>query len=303
MLNIRSWATAISLFSCAVIAPGLCNAQAQGQQQGGFQGQGGPGGPGGQGGGGFQGRGGPGGGGQRPMINGTITGGDAAAGTITISTQFGGSQVIKVSTSTKYQTQKTITVADLKVGDQVRVQGVPLAITASSIIAGDLSDIMGGGPNGGRNRPGAQPNQGNSQNGPGGQFGPGGQGGEQSFATAVGKVASTSPLTIRLSSDVSVVLKLASTAKISKITTITFSNLNVGDKIMANGQTGSDGTLSATTVSINMQLGGGPGGGPGGPGGPGGGPGGPGGPGGDGGGPGGPGGDGQGGPPPPPNQQ
>ncbi len=85
----------------------------------------------------------------------------------------------------------------------------------------------------------------------------------------------------------------------TKITQTSFNNLKVGDRVMAAGQTGNDGTFVATGVAVNMEMGGGMGPGGFGPGGPGGmGPGGPGGPGGPNGfgGPGGPG-----GPPAPPD--
>lgn len=90
-------------------------------------------------------------------------------------------------------------------------------------------------------------------------------------------------------------LKLASSAKISRISTLTYSKLKVGDRFIATGQTDATGAFTATGVAINMEMNNGGPGGPGGPGGfPGGGPGGPGGPGGEG-----PVGDGNG--PPPPN--
>src|SRR5205807_1267461 len=104
---------------------------------------------------------------------------------------------------------------------------------------------------------------------------------------------------ISLGSDVSVTLKMASNAKVTKISVVTLNSLKVGDRIMASGQTGDDGTFVANTIGVNMDMGMGMGGGggfgrPGGPGGfggPGGGPGGF---------PGGPGGGGPGGPPGPP---
>jgi hypothetical protein len=222
-----------------------------------------------------------------------------SAGLITIASQFGGSQNIKVTSTTKFATQSTVTVADLKVGDQVQVQGAPTSITASSITAGDIPDFLqGGGPGrggpGGLQQGGVQASTRAGQ--PGQQGGPGNQ--MQAFAMAAGKIESLNPLTIAISSDVSIVLKLAKDAKITKITSTTLNDLKVGDRIQASGQAAQDGTFNATGIGVNLSQGGfGPGGsgGPGGigPGGPGGGGrggfGGPGGPGGQGG-PGGPGG-------------
>ena len=108
---------------------------------------------------------------------------------------------------------------------------------------------------------------------------------------------------------------MAANAKITKIAPLAFSSLKVGDRLVASGQAGADGSsFTATGIAVNMNTGGGmggpggfggfggPGGGRGGFGGPGGGPGGQGGPGG--GGPGGQGGQGgdPGGPPPPDGQ-
>jgi hypothetical protein len=129
-------------------------------------------------------------------------------------------------------------------------------------------------------------------------------------------------LAIALDANSTLFVKVASDAKITKFKALSLSDIQVGDRIMANGQTGDDGTLTASTVGVNLPqpnfgggfgggfggrrggggFGGGPGGGPGGFGGgfggPGGGPGGFGGP-----GNGGPGGGDQAAPPPmDPNQ-
>lgn len=187
--------------------------------------QGGPGGPGGR----F--------GGMMPFAMGTITGGDLSAGLIVIQSQFGGNeQTIRVTANTRAVTQAAITVADLKVGDQVQVQGVPTAITAQSITAGQMPEFLPGG--GGRG------------------FGPGGAGaGMQAMANATGRVTSTSPLTISLGNDVSVVLKLALDARITKISPIALTKLKVGDRVSAGGQAGQDGTFNATSLAVNIQMG------------------------------------------------
>jgi hypothetical protein len=86
-------------------------------------------------------------------------------------------------------------------------------------------------------------------------------------ASATGKVTSTNPLTISLGSDVSIVLKLAPNAKVTKIESANLQNLKVGDRIMAAGQPGNDWTFTATGIGVNLDMGGGFGFGPGGPGG------------------------------------
>ena len=305
-------AVAVALLT---VRPGAL--QAAGAQDGPPPGQGMGLGQGGQGQGG-RGQGGPGGMmGRMPFVTGTITGGDTNAGTITVSSPFGGGedQTIRVTASTKYYTQSTVDAAALKVGDEVQVQGVPSAITAQSLTIGQMPDFFGAGRPGmggqrggmGGQRPaglqGAQGAQG------GGQGRQGGQNRQQpvpAMANATGKVTSVSPLTIEVSPEISIVLKVAANARITKISTTTLASLKVNDRIMAGGQAGDDGVFTATAIGVNMQMGGmggrmggpggmgggrgGMGGGPGGMGGPGGGPGGMGGPGGPGGGPGGPGG-------------
>jgi hypothetical protein len=284
--------TAIAIVATAIVGS-IVFAQQPGQQQpGGFPGGQGGGFPGGGPGGGqfgqgrgFPGQGGPGGG--MPFLSGTITGGDLSAGVILIQGPFGGEpQTVKVTGSTKVVSQKTASVSDLAVGDQVQVQGVPTSITASSLTAGTMPDFFGGG----RGGPGFG---GQGPGGPG--FGQNGRGGQsQAFASASGKITSTSPLTISIGSDVSVVLKLASSAKITKYVTGQLSSLKQGDRVLVAGQPGADGSFAATTIGLNIEMGGGRGGfggpggfggrggfGQGGPGGPQGfGPGGPGGPGG-----------------------
>ncbi len=370
------FALAASAICAAVSLPVIAIAQpaGRGNQQGGF----------GPGGGRFNGQNGGAQRGQRggqpgqqqmgglPTVSGSITGGDASAKIITISGQGQNASItIKLDNNTKLVTQSSVSVSDLKIGDQVQVQGLPTAITANSVLAGDLSSIQGlmggggpggpggfgpgggpGGPGGfgpgGQGGPGGGPEGGPPQGGPPpggppqsagddnnsapsaavpqdpgqdggipqggpGGFGPsgqgrggaqgfGGQGGfrggqqggrAQSNAMATGRVTAISPLTISLSDSVSVVIKMAPGAKVTKIQTIAFSSLKVGDKLVAAGTHNQDGSFSAQLVGINLELGRGGQGGPGGPG-QGGGPGGFGPP------QGGPGGQGGDGPPPPP---
>jgi hypothetical protein len=114
------------------------------------------------------------------------------------------------------------------------------------------------------------------------------------MASASGQVTSVNPLTIALGGGVSLTVEVAPGARVTRIATVGFDTLKVGDRIMAAGQAGADGTFNATGLGVNLEMGGGfGGGGRGGFGGPGGRPGGP------GGGPGGPGGGRPGGPPPP----
>ena len=211
-----------------------------------------------------------------PFAMGTVTGGDANMRTLTIQSQFGGAQTIQVGTTTQMVTQQTVNLADLKIDDQVQVQGVPTGITASTITAGQMPSFMQGGQGRGGGFPGGPPGGGNNGNA-GGQA----ANARTASASASGRVTSTSPLSISLGDGVSLTVKAGAKARVSRITPLTFNSLKVGDRVMAAGQADSNGVFAATGIGVNMTMGGGMG-----PGGPGGGPGGPGGP------------DGQGGPPP-----
>ena len=211
-----------------------------------------------QGGGGFGGgRRGQFGGGRMPFAMGTVTAVDPTAKTITIAPQFGGgaNQTIQVSDTAKVVSQATASVADLKTGDQVQVQGIPTGITASSLTIG-TSPLTAGGPGGGRQGGGGQPGFGGGGQGRAG----GGPGGQAAFAQATGTVTSTSPLTISLATGVSLVLKMDASAKISKFTPVDLSSIKIGDKIVSTGQAGDNGTFTASSVGVNMQMGGAQGG-------------------------------------------
>jgi len=179
-----------------------------------------------------------------PFMGGVVTAVDMAAGTITVDSPFGNgdSQKIQTSSATKITSQVAATVSDLKQGDQVQIQGLPTGITATTLTIGQVPMPPGGGGPGGFG-------------GPGRRGGPGG-GPTQSFAMASGTVSSTSPLTISLSSSASLTLKLDPAAKITKFSAIPLSSIKVGDRIMSFGQSGDDGTLTATTVSVNIDMGG-----------------------------------------------
>jgi len=260
--------------------------RAQGQQQGGG-GQGGGGFGGGQGGGvgglgGGQGAGFGGGGfgagqggapgrrflppGGMRFMQGTVASGDAAAGTITVTSAAGTMQVIRVSQDTTIQAQENISIKDLKIGDEVQVQGIPTGISASSITAGSPPAFLTGGRGrmagrqGGFGGPGLP---GGAAVGGGGQGAPldanGNpvvlQGPPPANAMANGKVVSTSPLTISVGENMDIVLKLGHDGKLTRYSAIPFANLKVGDKIVATGSMGQDGTYSASSIGVNITIG------------------------------------------------
>ncbi len=204
-----------------------------------FGGQPAPNAPGNPFGGGPNPRGVPFGGGHSPFAVGTVGAVNAAAGTVTLTPMFGegSGQTVKVTGETQISAQKAATVADLKVGDAVQVRGVPTGITASAITAGDSADLGMGGPLG------MMP-------------GPGGSGGQATAsAQASGKISSLSPLTVAISDTVTVVLKTAPDVRVTKNVTETISDIKAGDRIMANGQSGDDGILTASKIHVNLDYG------------------------------------------------
>ncbi len=179
--------------------------------------------------------------GPSPFAVGTVNAVEAGAGTITIVSQFGGgsnSQVIRVSPDAQIVTQSEVAVADLKVGDQVQVQGVPTGIAVSSVIAGKAPVGLSGS----------------------GGFGPGGPGGTAtppSFATAKGTIKALPTradphLTVSLSADIQLSLKIADGTKITRYTVLKISDIKSGDRVMASGETAADGARTAGMVAINL---------------------------------------------------
>jgi hypothetical protein len=232
-------------------------------------GQGGPGGFGGPGGGpgGF---GGPGQGGQRPPFAfGMVSAVDTGAGTITVDGR-NGSQTVKVGSDATITTLKTISVGELKVGDQITVEGIPSGITASQITDGTPPEGLpgAGGPGGGRGGFGGPGGPGGFGGPGGGPGGPGGPGRDPNAATITGTVkalptGNDQHLVITLGSDATLYVKMADDAKVSKYATLTLGDIKTGDRIIARGTMGDDGTLTATDVGVNMPggFGGGRGGG------------------------------------------
>lgn len=186
--------------------------------------------------------------GRMPFASGAVQAVDMAAGTVTVAPMFGGTTgtTVKVTGQTQITAQTEGRVSDLKVGDTVQVHGVPTAMTASQITAGDNLDpfmdigLMGVGGGG----TGAMPGQ-SSSSAPQGL----------ASAQARGKVTRTQPLTIAISDTVSIVLKTAPDVKITRTITEKIGDIKVGDRIMANGKAGDDGVLAASKIRVNPDYG------------------------------------------------
>ncbi len=213
-----------------------------------------PGAPGG-GGGGFRGgqRGGGRGGFGGNFSFGTVSAVDASANTITLTPRGGGSdQIIQVSPSASLVTETPTTVGDLRVGEQVRVSGIPTTITASQIVVGTMPGAQGG-PGG--NAPGGRLARPGGLGAPGGGFGGGaGRPGAGGTMTITASVLSINPLTLIAADNTAITLKMASTTKISRVSALALGSVKVGDQVIATGQTGADGVFTASMVADNMDM-------------------------------------------------
>ena len=230
--------------------------------------------------------GGPGGGGSqmgpRNMEMGTVKSIDSVTKHITLTTPFSSSITVRLATNTGVYTQKTISMNDLKVGDKVHAKKGTSGSTTSLVVVGELPSFLLGGPGGpppngsGQGGPGGPPPDSNGQRGPDGPppdgMGQGGPGGpSQGQSLAEGTVASLAPLSVKLA-DGATVLKATTATRVIQIVKASFSNIKVGDQVIASGSTTS-GVFNAKAVGVNITSLGGPGGPPpngGGQGGPGG---------------------------------
>jgi hypothetical protein len=186
--------------------------------------------------------------GRMPFANGAVTSVDAAAGTITLAPMFGGGmpQMVRVTDATQITATREGTVGDLKVGDMIQVRGVPTGITASQITQDNSANL----PMAGLGASLAGPRFGGS---PGGRHGLGGP--QAAFAQATGKITGLTPLTVAVSDDVQVTLRVAPSARISRNVSEKIGNLKVGDRVMASGRPGDDGVLAADRIRVNADFG------------------------------------------------
>lgn len=180
-----------------------------------------------------------------PFAGGIVTGVDTHANTITVNTPFGDRQTISVASGATISTETTATVGDLKVNDQVQVRGVPTGITALSLMDGQLPLPL---PQGDPGMP--PPGAGGPPPMGGGRMGPP----PPAMAMAHGTVTRLNPLTISVGNGVSISLTLASSAQITRITSEPLSEIKDGDRIIAAGQMGADGTLTASAVGVNLPM-------------------------------------------------
>lgn len=175
------------------------------------------------------------GGRQSPFLKGTITGGNAQTGSISVQNQNGGTTTIQCNNSTQFTTQQTVSASSLKVGDTIQVTGLPTGINASSIIDGQMPSSM-------QTYSGLSRGMGKTS----------GTGTSAGFATASGIIVSLNPLTISLGGGVAITITGSANTSVSRLVPLTYNQLKVGDTISAAGQLNSNGVFVASGVAVNL---------------------------------------------------
>ncbi len=199
---------------------------------------------------------------QLPGVMGTITNGDTTTGQLLVQSQQSGTNVvIQVTNNTQIITQVSVTVADLQVNDQVMLPDMgrggnmpPPQQGGSNTNASGFNGQRPAPPqDNGFNRRGNGTASSNAANNSQNGNRPNGNGGGRT--PTVGRVTSFNPLTIASDSGDSVTLKLPTDARVMKLLSLTFNDLKIGDRVMAMGQNGSNGTFTAMQIAINMDIG------------------------------------------------
>jgi hypothetical protein len=189
-------------------------------------------------------------GGQMPQVMGTIANGDASTGRLLVESPWDGSiHIVQVTGNTQILTQAAVAVTDLRVGDVVQVPNggwnnvsdVVAAEQSARAFRGGSSNRQGGtgrsasGTNGIANVQGFQrPQQ---------QIG---------APPMLGRVSAVEPWAVTLENGQTTALETNSRA--SRIVSIPFRNLKVGDQVVAMGQPSSDGSFIAATLAVNMDT-------------------------------------------------
>jgi hypothetical protein len=242
----RKWiAAVVGTAAVAVAAFVGANIASSGTQNLGAAGPGGGGGP-----GGFRG---PGGGRGNA---GTIARIDGS--TIKMTTEAGATVSVTTSAATTVSISSTGRLADVRVGDNVRVAGTTSGATLAADQITDsgtspLADLPAGRPQGappaGANGPApAGPNaNGNGGGPPAGGARPQGGGGGPAGAGVV-KSVSGSTFTIATADGSTLTVNTSASTTVTVVKPGTLASLRAGDAIQVTGQPGSDGTIAATSI-------------------------------------------------------
>ncbi len=257
----RKWVAAVAGAAVVGVAAIVgANIASSSTQNLGAAGPGGAGGPGAFGGrGGF---GGPGGG-----NGGTIASIDGA--TIKMTTFDRATVNVTTSASTVVTISATGTLADVKVGDNLRVAGTTSGTSVAAVSVTDsgtspLADLPAGGQRGAPPAGGAAPNgAGVAPNGAGaanppqdGNRPPGGPGGGD-VTSGVVKSVSGSTFIVAIADGSTVTVSTTTATIVTVVRPATVSALKVGDQIQVTGATGTDGAIAASSIRSGVLGGGG----------------------------------------------
>ncbi len=192
---------------------------------------------------------------------------------LTLSSFNGSTTKVVTSASTTVTQSATVTLADIKVGDYVVVQGLgsTTKIAANRIIDTGATAITLNQPGGGGAPGGAGANAaGNGAGGPppnGGGFpgvgpgggGPGGVGlgGDDDGAVFYGKVTAVSGTSLSVQSTATAsttwTVSTSSSTRYGAMTALAVSDLKTGESVAVNGTTASDGSITATNIQVMSQ--------------------------------------------------
>lgn len=169
---------------------------------------------------------------------------NAANRTLTVKSSFGGAvMIVKVPAQVSIVTQQATTIADLKVGDLVQIQGAASGIAASSLTVGQ-PPAPGGGRSAGAGMPspaafaGMMPSVAMESMAP--------------QVQARGRVSALQPLTLGFGNGGSLIVTVKPDARVMRITTMTLAEVKAGDQVQATGPLGQDGVLTADSISVNF---------------------------------------------------
>lgn len=168
---------------------------------------------------------------------------NAANRTLTVKSSFGGAvMIVKVPAQVSIVTQQA-TIADLKVGDLVQIQGAASGIAASSLTVGQPP------------APGARQSAGAGTPSPASPPGMMPSVLMESMAPQVqarGRVSALQPLTLGFGNGGSLIVTVKPDARVTRITTMTLAEVKAGDQVQATGPLGQDGVLTADSISVNF---------------------------------------------------
>ena len=190
------------------------------------------------------------------FATGTVTGVNPSRGTIVVSSPSGGPRTIRVTAMTRVFSRSIVSVGDLRLNDRVQVFGAAAAIDVSSMVVGEIPAFLPGGRAMGSAGQTAGTDSVRTTDST--AVAPSREGSRsQALVSASGTVVALNPLTIAMSNDVTIIVKLDRDVKVTRVLPGSVSSIRAGDMIEAPGYTADDGTFNAAGIGINFNAEGG----------------------------------------------